>query len=82
MYVCGQGCEGSVLLDDTKDMKGEKSALPNRNSLRGFDVIDNIKADVESFCPSTVSCADILALAARDAISLVIHHNYMNTMIN
>lgn len=60
-----------MLLDDTDDMKGEKNALPNRNSLRGFEVIDNIKADVERSCPSTVSCVDILTLAAREAVGLV-----------
>ncbi|KAK9286533.1 hypothetical protein L1049_014931 [Liquidambar formosana] len=64
------GCDGSVLLDDTKDFKGEKNAFPNRNSLRGFEVIDNIKADVERACPSTVSCVDILTLAAREATIL------------
>ncbi|KAI8532864.1 hypothetical protein RHMOL_Rhmol11G0247800 [Rhododendron molle] len=63
-----EGCDGSVLLDDTKRFKGEKNALPNRNSLRGFEVIDTIKADVERACPSTVSCADILTLAAREAV--------------
>ncbi len=57
-----------MLLDDTQDARGEKNASPNRNSLRGFEVIDNIKADVERFCPSTVSCTDILTLAAREAI--------------
>ncbi|KAK4743290.1 hypothetical protein SAY87_001291 [Trapa incisa] len=44
--------------------------IHNINSLRGFDVIDNIKADAEKLCPSTVSCADIIVLAARDAIAL------------
>jgi len=62
------GCDASVLLDGTNDFTGEKNAPANHNSLRGFDVIDNIKADVERFCPSTVSCADILTLAARDAV--------------
>ncbi|CAJ2646233.1 unnamed protein product [Trifolium pratense] len=64
------GCDGSVLLDDTDTLKGEKNALPNKNSLRGFDVIDKIKFDLESVCPSIVSCADILALAAREAVYL------------
>lgn len=61
-----------MLLDDTDDFKGEKNAPANRNSLRGFEVIDSIKADVEKFCPSTVSCADILTLAAREAVVLVL----------
>lgn len=57
-----------MLLDATSTSKGEKSAFPNRNSARGFEVIDDIKASVEEECPSTVSCDDILTLAARDAV--------------
>uniref|UniRef100_A0A5B7BYN4 Peroxidase n=1 Tax=Davidia involucrata TaxID=16924 RepID=A0A5B7BYN4_DAVIN len=64
------GCDGSVLLDDNSTFKGEKNASPNRNSARGFEVIDMIKANVEKACPSTVSCADILTLAAREAVYL------------
>ncbi|KAK7367510.1 hypothetical protein VNO80_09523 [Phaseolus coccineus] len=64
------GCDASVLLDDTDTLKGEKNALPNKNSLRGFEVIDTIKANLEKACPSTVSCADILTLAAREAVYL------------
>ncbi|XP_022133423.1 peroxidase 10 isoform X3 [Momordica charantia] len=62
------GCDGSVLLDDTSTFKGEKNALPNMNSIRGFEVIDNIKAVLERVCPSVVSCTDILTLAAREAV--------------
>ncbi|KAJ9670018.1 hypothetical protein PVL29_026525 [Vitis rotundifolia] len=65
------GCDASILLDESSAFKGEKNALPNRNSARGFEVIDAIKADVEKACPSTVSCADILTLAVREAIYLV-----------
>ncbi|XP_066395515.1 peroxidase 42-like [Miscanthus floridulus] len=59
------GCDASVLLNDTS---GEQSSPPNKGSLRRFDVIDNIKAQVEAVCPGVVSCADILAVAARDSV--------------
>ncbi|KAL5699630.1 peroxidase [Ranunculus cassubicifolius] len=65
------GCDASVLLDDTSNFTGEKTAGPNNNSLRGFDVIDNIKSAVEKVCPQVVSCADILAIAARDSVSIL-----------
>ncbi|CAM6129154.1 unnamed protein product [Calypogeia fissa] len=65
------GCEASVLLDSTSSHIAEKDAPPNKNSLRGFDVIDECKSAVEAACPGVVSCADILALAARDAIATI-----------
>lgn len=66
------GCDGSVLLDDTRNFTGEKTALPNLNSLRGFDVVDEIKEAVDKACKRpVVSCADILATAARDSIAIL-----------
>ncbi|XP_072998806.1 peroxidase P7-like [Typha latifolia] len=65
------GCDGSILLDDTANFTGEKNAGPNMNSVRGFEVIDAIKTQVEAACRATVSCADILALAARDGVNLL-----------
>ncbi|GJN32919.1 hypothetical protein PR202_gb21462 [Eleusine coracana subsp. coracana] len=62
------GCDASVLLDDTANFTGEKGAGPNAGSLRGFGVIDAIKLLLEALCPRTVSCADILAVAARDSV--------------
>ncbi|XP_057825575.2 cationic peroxidase 1 [Cryptomeria japonica] len=59
------GCDGSILLDTTS---GEKGAGPNANSVRGFEVIDTIKTQMEAVCSGVVSCADILAIAARDSV--------------
>lgn len=66
-----QGCDGSVLLDDTITLQGEKKASPNVNSLAGFKLVDRIKNKLESECPGVVSCADLLTIAARDAVLLV-----------
>ncbi|KAM1802227.1 hypothetical protein ACFX11_033725 [Malus domestica] len=65
-----QGCDASVLLDNSTTIRSEKGAKTNVNSLRGFEVIDEIKAKLEEACPLTVSCADIVALAARGSTVL------------
>ncbi|GFZ13416.1 peroxidase superfamily protein [Actinidia rufa] len=65
------GCDGSILLDDTSSFTGEKTAGPNSGSVRGFDVIDDIKSKVEAACPGVVSCADIVTIAARDSVVLL-----------
>ena len=49
----------------------ERNALQNANSARGFEVVEDAKSQVESICPGIVSCADVLAVAARDASDLV-----------
>lgn len=73
------------MLDDTSSFKGEKNALPNMNSVRGYEVIDDIKAVLERVCPSVVSCTDIVTLAAREAVYLVskfvAHTSLSNIMI-
>ncbi|KAJ0888278.1 putative peroxidase [Helianthus annuus] len=65
-----KGCDGSVLLSSKGNNKAEKDGPPNV-SLHAFYVVDNAKRAVESVCPGVVSCADILALAARDAVVVV-----------
>ncbi|KAJ4978740.1 hypothetical protein NE237_009520 [Protea cynaroides] len=63
------GCDASVLLDDSSNIDSEKNALANVNSARGFDVVDKIKSQVDKVCGGpVVSCADILAVVARDSV--------------
>ncbi|XVF69749.1 hypothetical protein PTKIN_Ptkin11bG0106600 [Pterospermum kingtungense] len=62
------GCDASILLDG--DNSTEKFSPANLNSARGFEVVDAIKSAVESTCSGVVSCADILAIAARDSVVL------------
>ncbi|XP_042408206.1 peroxidase 15-like [Zingiber officinale] len=64
------GCDGSILLDNSSTIVTEKDAAPNNNSVRGFDVIDNIKVAIENNCSGIVSCSDILAIAAEASVNL------------
>ncbi|MQM13268.1 hypothetical protein Taro_046189 [Colocasia esculenta] len=61
-----QGCDASILITGPST---ERNAPPNL-LLRGFDAIDNAKTQLEAACPGVVSCADIIALAARDSVVL------------
>ncbi|XP_062223464.1 peroxidase 1-like [Phragmites australis] len=63
-----RGCDGSIMLI-SRNGKGERDAIPSY-SLRGYDEVERIKAKLEEVCPLTVSCADIIVMAARDAVHL------------
>ncbi|XP_050211772.1 peroxidase 44-like [Mercurialis annua] len=66
-----KGCDASILIDPkpTDQTQREKQAGPNQ-TVRGYELIDAIKTAIEAVCPSMVSCADIIALATRDAVAL------------
>ncbi|KAH6821043.1 Peroxidase superfamily protein [Perilla frutescens var. hirtella] len=72
-----QGCDGSVLLDGSASGPGEQAAPPNL-SLRAeaFKIINDLRRRVHDKCGRVVSCSDIVALAARDAVYLSGGPNY------
>ena len=73
-----QGCDGSVLITGPGT---ERSAPPN-SATPGYEVIDDAKTQLEAACPGVVSCADILALATRDSVVVVIINLGSNILKN
>jgi len=67
-----QGCDASVLLDSTPTQPSEQLSPPNL-TLRpaAFKAVNDIRARLEQACGRVVSCADIVALAARESVALV-----------
>ncbi|XP_023524285.1 peroxidase 46-like [Cucurbita pepo subsp. pepo] len=59
-----EGCDASILLQGNETERTD----PANKSLGGFEAIDSAKRTLEFFCPGIVSCADVVVLAARDAV--------------
>ncbi|CAO1943156.1 unnamed protein product [Urochloa humidicola] len=65
-----QGCDASILLDSTPKGQTERDAIPNKTLRReAITAINAIRDRLDRACGgAVVSCADILTLAARDAV--------------
>ncbi|KAH7680961.1 Peroxidase protein [Dioscorea alata] len=66
-----QGCDASVLLDGSASGPSEQNAPPNL-TLRpaAFKAINDLRALIDKKCGHVVSCADVVAVAARDSVAL------------
>lgn len=67
-----EGCDASVLVSSTPFNEAERDADMNLSLPGdGFDVVVRAKTALELACPGVVSCADILAVATRDLVTMV-----------
>ncbi|CAL5396174.1 unnamed protein product [Camellia sinensis] len=67
-----EGCDASILIASNFFNKGEHDADINLSLPGdGFDVVTRAKTALELECPGIVSCADILALVARNLVTMV-----------
>ncbi|CAN1268112.1 Peroxidase 12 [Linum perenne] len=73
-----QGCDASVLLRGSAGGPSAEQGSPPNLSLRqeAFRIIEDLRARVHKSCGRVVSCSDILAIAARDSVSLSGGPNY------
>ncbi|WOK92046.1 peroxidase 65 [Canna indica] len=66
------GCDASTFVSTNAFNKAERDADDNLSLPGdGFDAVIRAKTAVELQCPGVVSCADILALATRDLVTMV-----------
>ncbi|MBA0625262.1 hypothetical protein Godav_010481 [Gossypium davidsonii] len=65
-----KSCDASLLLRRVRGMESEQES-DRSFGMRNFKYINTIKEAVEKECPMTVSCADIVALSARDGILML-----------
>nr|XP_023919338.1 peroxidase 21 [Quercus suber]POF01761.1 peroxidase 21 [Quercus suber] len=65
-----KSCDASLLLETVNGIESEQ-ASERSFGMRNFKYVSTIKEALEKKCPLTVSCADIVALSARDGIVML-----------
>jgi len=64
-----KGCDGSILLDGSPNEKSQPANIGIRPE--ALQTIEDLRSLVHNHCGRVVSCADLVVLAAREAVSLV-----------
>ncbi|KAJ4834659.1 Peroxidase 21 [Turnera subulata] len=65
-----KSCDASLLLEKVAGIESEQASQKSFG-MRNFKYVSTIKAALEQECPGTVSCADVVALSARDGIVML-----------
>ncbi|XP_031253572.1 peroxidase 21-like [Pistacia vera] len=65
-----KSCDASLLLETVNGIESEQ-ASDRSFGMRNFKYVKTIKDALEQECPITVSCADVVALSARDGIVML-----------
>ncbi|KAK9265710.1 hypothetical protein L1049_001680 [Liquidambar formosana] len=65
-----QSCDASLLLETANGIESETTSQRSFG-MRNFKYVNTIKQALETECPLTVSCADIVALSARDGVVML-----------
>ncbi|KAH7667624.1 Peroxidase protein [Dioscorea alata] len=65
-----KSCDASLLLEETSSTISEQNS-PRSFGMRNFKYVKVIKDALEKECPNTVSCADIVALSAREGVVML-----------
>ncbi|KAG6511921.1 peroxidase 21-like [Zingiber officinale] len=65
-----ESCDASLLLETTTSIVSEQSK-DRSFGMRNFKYVTTIKEALERECPATVSCADIIALSAREGVVML-----------
>ncbi|XP_074291883.1 peroxidase 29 [Silene latifolia] len=67
-----QGCDASILIDlsNVPSLMPSEIGASKNFGIRKRESINMVKSVVESVCPRQVSCADLIVLAAREAVAV------------